>query len=173
MYLLAAPKPKPTARKSTSQARRISVKELGRRARRKDGKSSPSLEYKYRRWTERSSKKEVHKSHYIKPRSCILPEVQQFPGFCVLCPKQFYANELFRLEKHYTSVHLKRAVDFKKIILAVCKCSDVPNRGSDASTRNAHYHCAFCHKPCDGTKPLAKHMLCKHRVNPESVEHIS
>ena len=144
-----------------------SVKDLGKRNYRRDGKSK--RQYAYVRWDATEAiRGRAHITHVnVKYKNIILQ--QKVPGYCMLCPQKAYFTRNQLMENHYSKVHFKDSIVFGKIRLLKCKCSEVPNRGTDDSTRNAHYHCLDCHKPCDKKSQLATHMICKHDYDPDNL----
>ena len=68
---------------------------------------------------------------------------------CILCLKQFYTNVKGNMLRHFCRVHVKRQLKISGTQILFCKCCEVPNRGTDQSSQNSHYHCLICHKPCD------------------------
>lgn len=151
----------------------ITVKDLGRKAVRQDDYGRTKRTYKYVKWnSELADLKKQHKSHLPEGSKIISLQGQKCPGRCLLCPKQgmFITQRL--MDQHYLAVHHKSSIKFQNLILLRCKCSEVRSRGRDSSTRNAHYHCTICHKPCDYSHQLAKHLVSKHDFEPEDVDNL-
>ena len=150
--------------------RYITVKDMGRKAKRQDAYGTTKRQYKYVKWdASKANSNELHMSHLRKGSKDVVLRKQKVPGRCLLCPKQGMFVTPRLMEQHYVSVHHKSSRTFENIILLRCKCSEVRSRGSDKSTRNAHFHCTQCHKPCDFANQLAKHMVSKHDYEPEDV----
>ena len=160
---------KPT--NSSTKRKVITVKSLGARNPRKDGRSK--RKYKYVKYaTKANTGFELHKSHLRVGDKTIVVNGQTVPGHCILCPKQKYLPTNNDAHTHYERVHHKSRIQINAIIYLKCKCSVLPNRGSDRSTRNTHYHCFGCFKPCDKKSQLAKHCIDKHSYKASTVEHL-
>ena len=102
----------------------------------------------------------------------IIPEQQEMPGWCMICPKNKYVN-FDNGERHYLTLHHKSLVVIGSHKLWHCKCSQLRSHGNDMSARNAHYHCMKCLQPCRSTANLANHVIHAHRdVDPILVRHL-
>ena len=112
----------------------------------------------------------LHFSHFkLKSSKQKLPDIQKIPGHCVLCPKQFYTNLENMMWKYYQRVHIKCELRCLNRQILFCKCCEIPNRGTDKSTHNSHYHCLMCHKPCDTRWTLGIHLVSKHSFSDNDV----
>lgn len=152
-------------------SKKLTIKSLGKRNQRRDGKSKRP--YKYVRWVAPSKESSsTHISHIKLNDETIVLKEQQIPGYCVLCPKKGFFDSNEKMEKHYTAVHVKPSIIVGKMKLLKCKCSEVPNRGTDQSTRNSHYHCLTCNKPCDKGSQIAIHGITKHGYDPKKLDHL-
>ena len=163
-----------TGKQSTgkqSTGKQSTVKDLGARNKRRDGKQRRG--YKYVMWDSSGADTgKKHLSHVgIGFKGKMIRE-QSTPNYCLLCPRRAFFHNDKDMESHYEKVHLKNTVTLGQLKLLKCKCSEVPNRGSDDSTRNAHYHCNVCHKPCDKKQQLATHLITRHDVQPGTLEHL-
>ena len=123
------------------------------------------------RWKKQSEKKGMHFSHFeIDISKNKLPHRQSVLGHCILCPKQFYTNVKGNMLRHFCRVHVKRQLKISGTQILFCKCCKVPNRGTDQSSQNSHYHCLICHKPCDTRWTLGVHLVTKHEFSDSDVE---
>ena len=96
---------------------------LNKRYKRKDQGNPCQLLYMERWWKPRSNKSKLHFSHLKrKVKLTKLPDRQGFPGFCILCPKQYYTNKLKNLKLHFKHVHVKRHLKLLGVTLLLCKC---------------------------------------------------
>lgn len=151
---------------SDSDKRRISIRNFEKKSSRKDGKGILPKQYKYKKWyPPKNDKRTIHKSFMVDGHMSIVHQDQPVPGDCILCPSQKYLVRQAEADLHYSSVHHKSRIRFRRVIMLRCKCSEQDNRGSDGSTRNAHYHCPICFKPCDFRHQVAKHLSSKHKIN--------
>ena len=133
-----------------------------RSKRRHEGNIRQAL-YMEKCWKVRSVKSNLHFSHFnTNAKLTKLPERQSFPGFCIFCPKQYYANKMVNMKWHFKCVHIKRKLQILGKILLLCKCCEVPCQGNDDTSRNTHFHCPMCHKPCENKWAIAVHLISKH-----------
>ena len=144
--------------------------QIPRNYRRHKGKPVKRHKYIYRRWSKKKPENvRLHMSHLPSSKGLRIPEGQQMPGFCMLCPDKFYSGRLMLMIQHYNVVHFKNGAKIRNVIYLRCKCKDVTNRGLDNRTRNMHFHCVECFKPCDKASQLALHLLCKHNYQPDEI----
>ena len=118
-----------------------------------------------------TDKKALHFSHFkIGTSKNTLPGRQNIPSHSILCPKQYYSNLESNMIRHFRQVHVKRQLKCCGTHILFCKYCEVPNRGTDSSSRNNHYHCLQCHKPCDNRWTLGVHLVAKHNFSDTDVE---
>ena len=146
---------------------------LNQRSVRSDGVDEECAEagIVYRRWMP-DPERDSHLS--IRPflDNSILPEEQNIPGHCLLCPRKSYFTTRKDAEYHYNHVHIEHCIVVEDTKILMCKCSDVRSRGTDYCARNRHFHCYICFRPCDQKVQFAKHMIIKHQINENSVMHL-
>ena len=134
------------------------------------------LKIKYKQWEgDDQLKAKLHKSHIKYGNENQIPEAQEVPDICTLCPSKKYLRDKWDLNRHYNSVHIAKLIAVEETVALQHKCSDVRSRGwkKDKITRNAHYYCTVCHWLRDRPEQLANHMVCKHNIGPASVGHLS
>ena len=89
---------------------------------------------------------------------------EQSKGYCIFCPGKFSAPFRSQIDRHFLSVHAFKAVYADGHTMLFCKCSEVPDKGQDKFTRNAHYHCYKCQQPVEGKQGLYVHLVKVHEV---------
>ena len=126
----------------------------------------------YQRWKNEFGHITSHVSVRDFNDETIIPEQQEMPGWCMICPKNKYVN-FDNGERHYLTLHHKSLVVIGSHKLWHCKCSQLRSHGNDMSARNAHYHCMKCLQPCRSTANLANHVIHALRdVDPILVRHL-
>lgn len=172
--------PKPTPKKDTSDEDEApieidmqtskTVSSIEMVPRRKTRAPCPRRRYEFYHWNVNPSlmRNQQHFSIFPEGEKFIVLPHQQIPGMCVLCPNKFFGPTERLMNMHYLSVHHKTKVVIDGCVHLRCKCVEVPDRGKKQKstnkkvTRNAHYHCMQCRKPCDQRRDLATHLICKH-----------
>ena len=137
---------------------------MGKKSLRKDGKGQKSGKYVYLQWKEAPFQGAVHTSHTSSNYKGPYKSKQKVPGHCLLCPRQFFGGNEREMTEHWQRVHFKHSIDVANVKFLLCKCSEVPNRGTDDSIRNRHYHCIICWKPCENKFALSKHSITRHNL---------
>ena len=133
------------------------------------------LKIKYRKWEGSTNEKtELHVSHVPFESESKIPDTQEIQSNCVLCPVKKYLKDNWDRDRHYNAVHIACIIVIEDVIALQCKCSAVRSQGwqKDKATHNAHYHCTKCHWPRDRISQSANHMVTKHDVPPNVVNHL-
>ena len=102
------------------------------------------------------------------------PICKKFHLTKILCPIKKYLKDNWDKDRHYNAVHIARLIVVEDVIALQCKCSAVRSLGwqKDKATHNAHYQCTKCHWPRDRISQIANHMVTKHDVPPNVVNHL-
>ena len=129
--------------------------------------------YEYCNFTEAGEGQgRKHRTMIKESSTRTLPFSQKIPGYCILCPEQFYHHKKEKMEEHYMKKHYKSSIIIDGLRILQCKCTEGRIRGTDSSTRNTHYHCIGCWKPCDRSEHMALHAIRKHALPPRIFDHI-
>ena len=148
---------------------------VGAKFKRRKGKRHDGMDEKYResyrRWQGRKYLGK-HPTHLDLDATQGLLEIQEYPGYCILCPMQkivIYRSDMIR---HYALQHFNHALTMGDVKVMRCKCSDMKSHGNDRAIRNAHYHCSECHMPKKDRDQLALHLACRHGWKFEEIKHL-
>ena len=128
--------------------------------------------YKFVQWKAKSKSNTTHMSILDIHDKSVVVDGQVVPGGCILCSERMYLASLGECERHYDTVHKKHSTTVKNYRLLMCKCDDVPSRGTDGRMRNRHFHCPYCFHPSDNLLLLAKHLFTKHGLKPSEISHL-
>ena len=79
--------------------------DLGKKNHRQDRGSCIKRMYYFQRWKPRTTKSRKHISHFTVADPKQIPQSQQIPGHCLLCPQQFFTNQKFQMHAHYERLH--------------------------------------------------------------------
>ena len=116
----------------------------------------------YKQWRPLYPNQKTHLTVRDVEDSTEIPEQQEIPQWCVLCPKnRFLSNQIMALA-HYRAWHHKRLLVIGDEKIWSCKCSKMRSHGNDNSARNLHWHCPKCFRPCKPPSVLANHMVIAH-----------
>ena len=127
----------------------------------------------YKQWTPFNPEQTEHASIFPANAEHFVPEAQDIPNWCMLCPRTRVLRDKAFAELHYKRVHHKRLIIIRNDKVLACKCSEIRSHGSDNSTRNQHYHCTICFHAIKSADFLATHMLTQHeQVNLPEVRHL-
>ena len=125
------------------------------------------LKVKYKKYQgDVSPKTRLHFSQFKYNTKNMIPNIQQVPGECVLCPQQKLLISDRDKRTHYDAVHISKLIVVGNTTSLYCKCSVVRSRGADKMTRNSHYHCPVCHWPRDTRQQMGQHIYSKHKNIP-------
>ena len=125
------------------------------------------LNVKYKKYEgDTSPKPTLHLSQFKYKTKVMIPQRQQIPGECVLCPQQKLLINDRDKTTHYDAVHISKLIVIGNTTSLYCKCSVIRSRGADQMTRNSHYHCPVCHWPCDTWQQMGQHIYSKHKNIP-------
>ena len=127
----------------------------------------------YKRWTPLNPEQTSHPSVRELDDDTVVPEEQEIPKWCIMCPRNKYLKNGTIGMSHYLSRHHKTllVVDVSKIL--ACKCSEMRSHGSDNSARNKHYHCHLCYHPFKSGDLLATHFVSEHpELEPGNFRHL-
>ena len=95
----------------------------------------------YRHWVLLNPQQISHPSVCDFNNDTIIPDEQDIPGWCILCPRNTYLKNDNLGHDHYLSRHHKTLLVMQDFKMFSCKCSEVRSHGSDNSACNKHYHC--------------------------------
>ena len=127
----------------------------------------------YCRWVPLNPEQTSHPSVCDFDDDTVLPEQQEVPQWCIMCPHNSYLKNAFIANRHYLSRHHKTMLVVDDFKLWACKCSEVRSHGSDNSARNKHYHCHLCFHPFKSADLLSTHYTSEHpEVEPSSIRHL-
>ena len=116
----------------------------------------------YKKWKPLNPRQSSHPSVRDIDDSTVIPDEQDVPEWCILCPRNKFLRDNSYAHTHYLRMHHKKllVVDNSKIL--ACKCSEIRSHGSDRSARNLHFHCSLCYHLFKLGDLLATHMLTHH-----------
>ena len=127
----------------------------------------------YKQWTPLNPEQMEHASIFPVNAQNYVPEQQDIPNWCMLCPRTRVLRDKAFAELHYKRVHHKRLIVIRDEKVLACKCSEIRSHGSDNSSRNQHYHCTICFHAIKSADFLATHMLTQHdEINLPEVRHL-
>ena len=125
------------------------------------------LKVKYKKYEgDTSPKPTLHLSQFKYKTKVMIPQRQQIPGECVLCPQQKLLINDRDKTTHYDTVHISKLIVVGNTTSLYCKCSVIRSQGADQMTRNLHYHCPVCHWPHDTWQQMGQHIYSKHKNIP-------
>ena len=116
----------------------------------------------YKKWKPLNPKQKSHPSVRDIDDSTVIPDEQEVPEWCILCPRNKYLRDNTYAQTHYFSMHHKKLLVVDNVKMLACKCSEIHSHGSNRSARNLHFHCSLCYHPFKSGDLLATHMLCHH-----------
>ena len=116
----------------------------------------------YRKWVPLNPNQTSHIAVRDWQDDTVIPAEQDFPSYCIMCPKNRFLKNEARGETHYLAWHHKRLLVVDNWKLLCCKCSEVRSHGRDNSARNQHYHCPLCFRTCKTDDQLGTHMITQH-----------
>ena len=116
----------------------------------------------YKKWQPLNPKQKSHPSVRDIEDSTVIPDEQEVPEWCILCPRNKYLRDNTYAHTHYLRMHHKKLLVVDNAKMLACKCSEIRSHGSDRSARNLHFHCSLCYHPFKSGDLLATHMLCHH-----------
>ena len=103
----------------------------------------------------------------------VIPDEQNIPSWCILCPRNTYLKNYNLGHHHYLSRHHKTLLVMQDFKMFSCKCSEIRSHGSDNSTRNKHYHCHLCYHPFKTADHLSTHYISQHpKLDPACIKHL-
>ena len=94
----------------------------------------------YKCWVPLNPQQISHPSVRDFNDDTVIPDEQNIPGWCILCPRNTYLKNDNLGHDHYLSRHHKTLLVIQDFRLFSCKCSEVRSHGSDNSAHNKHYH---------------------------------
>ena len=95
----------------------------------------------YKRWQPLNPNQQTHISVLDWEDDTIIPDRQEFPSYCIMCPKTKYLKNVRIGRTHYLAWHHRTLLVVKNWKMLSCKCSEVRSHGRDNAARNKHYHC--------------------------------
>ena len=127
----------------------------------------------YKQWMPLNPEQTEHASIFPVAATNFIPEQQDIPNWCMLCPRTRVLRDRAFGNLHYKHVHHKRLIVIRDEKVLACKCSEITSHGSDNSSCNQHYHCTICFHAIKTADFLATHMLTQHdEVNLPEVRHL-
>ena len=116
----------------------------------------------YKIWRPLNPEQTSHISVRDVNDDTIIPEEQEIPQWCILCPKNCVLPNYHFAVNHYRSVHQSTLLVVNETKMWACKCSEMRLHSSDNSARNKHYHCLECFHPFKRSDLLATHISTQH-----------
>ena len=118
----------------------------------------------YKKWQPLNPKQKSHPSVRDIDDSTVIPDEQEVPEWCILCPRNKYLRDNTYAHTHYLRRHHKKLLVVDNAKMLACKCSEIRSHGSDRSARNLHFHCSLCYHLFKSGDLLATYMLL-HRTD--------
>ena len=116
----------------------------------------------YKKWKPLNPRQSSHPSVRDIDDSTVIPDEQDVPEWCILCPRNKFLRDNSYAHTHYLRMHHKKLLVIDNSKILACKCSEIRSHGSDRSARNLHFHCSLCYHPFKSGDLLATHMLTHH-----------
>ena len=116
----------------------------------------------YKIWQPLNPEQTSHISVRDVNDDTVIPEEQEIPQWCILCPKNRVLPNYRFAVNHYCSVHQSTLLVVNETKMWACKCSEMRSHGSDNSARNKHYHCLECFHPFKTSDLLGTHISTQH-----------
>ena len=116
----------------------------------------------YKKWQPLNPKQKSHPSVRDIDDSTVIPDEQEVPEWCILCPRNKYLRDNTYAHTHYLRMHHKKLLVVDNAKMLACKCSEIRSHGLDRSARNLHFHCSLCYHLFKSGDLLATHMLSHH-----------
>ena len=116
----------------------------------------------YKIWRPLNPEQTFHISVRDVNDDTVIPEEQEIPQWCILCPKNRVLPNYRFAVNHYHSMHQSTLLVVNETKMWACKCSEMRSHGSDNSARNKHYHCLECFHPFKTSDLLATHISTQH-----------
>ena len=127
----------------------------------------------YRCWVPLNPQQVSHPSVHDFNDDTVIPDEQDIPEWCILCPQNTYLKNYNLGHHHYLSRHHKTLLVVQDFKMFSCKCSEVRSHGSDNSTCNKHYHCHLCYHPFRTADLLSTHYISQHpELDPVCIKHL-
>ena len=127
----------------------------------------------YKRWVPLNPQQTSHPSVRDFNDDTMIPDEQNIPEWCIMCPRNTYLKNENVGHHHYLSRHHKTLLVVQDFKLFSCKCSEVRSNGSDNSGHNKHYHCHVCYHPFKMANILSTHYISQHpELDPASINHL-
>ena len=127
----------------------------------------------YKKWEPLDPDQDSHPSVRDVNDETIVPEEQNIPDWCILCPRNKHMRTRAFAVQHYLRVHHSKLHVVNDYKMLSCKCSEIRSHGSDHSARNLHFHCYICYHPFKSADLLATHLITRHlEVNLCEVRHL-
>ena len=90
----------------------------------------------YKIWQPLNPQQTSHISVCDVNDNTVIPEEQEIPQWCILCPKNHVLPNYHFTVNHYRSVHQSTLLVVNETKMWACKCSEMRSHGSDNSARN-------------------------------------
>ena len=116
----------------------------------------------YKKWEPLHPDQDSHPSVRDINDETIIPDEQEIPQWCILCPRNRHLRTRDFAVKHYLRVHHAKLYVVRDYKMLSCKCSEIRSHGSDHSARNLHFHCFLCYHPFKSADLLATHLITRH-----------
>ena len=127
----------------------------------------------YKCWEPLDPNQDSHPSVRDVDDETIIPEQQNIPNWCIMCPRNKHLRSRDFAVKHYLRVHHAKLHVVNNYKMLSCKCSEIRSHGSDHSARNLHFHCHLCFHPFKSADLLATHLITRHtEINLCEVRHL-
>ena len=120
----------------------------------------------YKKWEPLHPDQDSHTSVMDATDTTIIPEDQEIPSWCILCPQNKHLQTHNFTYKHYLRVHHRKLLIVNASKMLSCKCLEMCSHGSDHSACNLHFHCYICYNPFKSSDLLATHLItCHTKIN--------
>ena len=127
----------------------------------------------YKKWEPLNPEQTSHVSVRHWQDDTVVPSEQEFPAYCIMCPKNRFMKNFARARVHYLAWHHKTLLVVEEWKLLACKCSEVRSHGSDNAARNKHYHCPLCFHAIKTADQMGTHLIYQHReITVNMVSHL-
>ena len=127
----------------------------------------------YKKWEPLDPEQDSHASVMDATDTTIIPDKQDIPSWCILCPRNKHLRTHDFTYKHYLRVHHRKLLIINACKMLSCKCSEMCSHGSDHSAHNLHFHCYLCFHPFKLGDLLATHLITRHtEINLCEVRHL-
>ena len=120
------------------------------------------LNIAYKKWKPLNPNQKSHVTIRDFNNATKVPDEQEIPEWCIICPQNSLLNNAKVTRNHYLSWHHKKMLVIGNQKLWACKCSEMWSRGNDNSARNMHYHCTKCFQSVKLPSQLTHHMVTQH-----------